>query len=265
MIENEKFIEVYNIIEKIEVNSRVREIKNNKEKLEGYWHIGKLLFELGNGKKTYGLNIIKEWSIKLAKDFGNFYSETNLKNMRQFYSIFQKRRALRDQLTWTHYRYILPIKNENERNYYINQIILNNLSTRELVSLIKSKSFDRLSYADKENIKLIDDNNYSLSIEDMIKDPIILRTNQNITNFNELTIHKLIIDKLEERFLELGVGFALIGHEYKINIGDRTYKIDLLFFNYELNCFVVMEIKTNENKPKDIGQLEIYVNHIDKT
>lgn len=260
MIENKKFKEAYNIIENIEVNSRVREIKNNHEKLEGYWQIGKILLETQKGKRAeYGKNLIKEWSKKLTQDFGNFYSITNLKDMRQFYLTFQKGRALRDQLTWTHYRYILPIKNENERNYYINQIILNNLSSRELISLIKSKAYERLSYADKENIKLIDDNNYNLTIEDMIKDPIILKTTNS--NLKEQTIHKLIIKMLEERFLELGTGFALIGHEYKINIGNRTYKIDLLFFNYELNCFIAMEIKTSENKSKDIGQLELYVNH----
>lgn len=97
----------------------------------------------------------------------------------------------------------------------------------------------------------------------MIKDHIILKTG-NISKFNELAIHKLIIKMLEERFLELGTGFALIGHEYKINISNRTYKIDLLFFNYELNSFVVIEVKASENKAKDIGQLELYVNHIDK-
>lgn len=280
MNEDKKFNEVYNIVENIEVNSRVREIRGNKEKLEGYWKIGKILIDVQQGKRAeYGKNIIKEWSNKLTEIFGKFYSEANLRYMRLFYQKFDNQicHALRDEslkasekipintnLTWTHYKIILPIKNENKRNYYINQIILNNLSSRELISRIKSKAYERLSYADKENIKLIENDNYNLTIEDMIKDPIILKTS-NISKFNELAIHKLIIKMLEEKFLELGTGFALIGHEYKINIGDRTYKIDLLFFNYELNCFIVMEIKINENKPEDIGQLELYVNHIDKS
>lgn len=263
MIENKKFKEAYNIIENIEVNSRVRKIQSNKEKLKGYWEIGKIIYETQNKKRSkYGNNLIKEWSQKLTTDFGNFYGITNLKYMRKFYITYQKGHAVRDQLTWTHYKAILPIKNENERNYYINQIILNNLSSRELINLIKSKAYERLSYADKENIKLIDDNNYNLTIEDMIKDPIILKTTNS--NLKEQTIHKLIIKMLEERFLELGTGFALIDHEYKMNISNRTYKIDLLFFNYELNSFVVIEVKTSENKAKDIGQLELYVNHIDK-
>lgn len=278
MIENEKFKQAYNIIENIEVNTRVRQIQNNREKLEAYWQLGKIIYDTqGEKRAKYGNNLLKEWSAKLTTDFGKFYGITNLKNMRQFYLLFQKGRSMRDQslkddlepvlineLTWTHYRYILPIKNENERNYYINQVILNSLTSRELINLIKSKAFDRLSLADKENIKLIENNNYNLKLEDMIKDPILLKSNKNITNLNEKIIHKLVIELVEERFLELGTGFALIGHEYKINIGNRYYKIDLLFFNLELNSYVVVEIKTKENKAKDIGQLELYVEYINK-
>jgi len=184
--------------------------------------------------------------------------------MRQFYLNFPIVQSLIGQLTWTHFLQILPIKNINERNYYINQVIINSLSVRELKNEIKNKSFDRLSYADKENIKLIDTNNYSLTIKDMIKDPILLKSNKDMDKMNEKMIHKLIIDLLENRFLELGTGFTLVGHEYKIKIEDRIYKMDLLFFNYELNCFVVVEIKTKENKSKDIGQLEMYVEYVNK-
>jgi len=155
-------------------------------------------------------------------------------------------------------------KEESERNYYINQVILNNLSVRELRNEIKNKSFDRLSYADKENIKLIESNNYDLTIEDMIKDPILIKTDKDIEHFSEKVLHKYIIEMLENKFLELGCGFALIGHEYKINIEGRIYKMDLLFFNYELNAFVVVEIKIRELEAKDIGQLEFYVNYVDK-
>lgn len=264
MIEDKEFERVYNIVENIEVNSRVREIRGNKEKLEGYWQIGKIIYEADNKESNYGKGLMQLWSKKLTADFGKGYDFTNLSRFKKFYYYFPIFDAVRQELTWTHYRYILTIKNENERNYYINQIILNNLSSRELINIIKSKAYERLSYADKNNIKLIESNDYNLTIEDMIKDPIILKTG-NISKLNELAIHKLLIKMLEEKFLELGTGFALIGHEYKINIGNRTYKIDLLFFNYELNCFIVMEIKASENKPKDIGQLELYVNHIDKS
>ena len=165
-------------------------------------------------------------------------------------------------MTWTHYRYILPIKNESERNYYINRVILDNLSVRDLRREIKNKSFDRLSYADKNNIEIISDNT-TLSIEDMIKDPIILKSDIDTNEINEKVIHKYIISLLEDKFLELGTGFALVGHEYKIVINNNTYHIDLLFFNTELNSYIVVEVKTRALKPQDIGQLEFYVGYVE--
>ena len=193
------------------------------------------------------------------------YSARELRKMRQFYILFPKWGSLSSTLSWTHYRYLLPIKNENERNYYINQVILNNLSVRELRDLIKSKAYDRLSYADKENIKLIDSNNStSLTIEDMIKDPILIKINKHVNKLDEKALHKYIIAMLENKFLELGMGFTLAGHEYKIKEDNHTFKIDLLFFNVELNAYIVVELKIREAIPKDIGQLEFYTHLIDK-
>ena len=169
---------------------------------------------------------------------------------------------LNTRLTWTHYKLILPIKNENERNYYINQVNLNHLSTRELVAEIKSKAFARLSYADKENIQLITDNNYKLTIGDMIKDPIIIRTEEK--EINEKALHKFIINMLENRFLELGLKFTLAGHEYKIRVDKHTYKLDLLFFNVKLNAYIVIELKINSMKAKDVDQLKFYTDLVDK-
>ena len=142
--------------------------------------------------------------------------------------------------------------------------MLNNLSSRELRKEIKNKAFDRLSYADKEHIEIISDtNNTSLSIKDMIKDPIILKVDDRIDKIDELAIHKYIISLLEDKFLELGTGFTLAGHEYKIHIDNKTYKIDLLFFNYKLNAFIVVEVKTRKIKHTDIGQLNFYVKFVE--
>lgn len=160
---------------------------------------------------------------------------------------------------------LMPIKNENERTYYTNQVVLNHLSTRELEDMIKSKAYDRLSYADKENIKLIDDNNLtSLTIEDMIKNPILIKTNKQTQKLDEKALHKYMIAMLEDKFLELGTGFALMGHEVKIVIDNHTFKIDLLFFNVNLNAYVVVELKIREYHSKDKGQLEFYVDYVDK-
>ncbi len=209
----------------------------------------------GEARAKYGDNLIKKWSVKLTQIYGNGYNYSSLKRFRQFYLLFEKAATLSHQFNWSHIVEILPIKNENERNYYINQVILNNLSVRELRSEIKNKAFERLSYADKESIKIIENDTYTLTIKDMIKDPILLKIDKNINSLDEKVIHKYLINMLENRFLELGMGFALVGHEYKLIIENKTYKIDLLFLNYELNAFVVVEIKSQELQPRDISQI----------
>ncbi len=265
-MQEEKYLqEIRSLIENNEASKIVRNFKNNYEDLMTKLHIGKLLVEAQGGEKRakYGSELIKKWGIILEKEFGKNYCKRNLEIIRKFYLSFPIAKSLISQLSWTHYIQLLPIKNENERNYYINQIILNNLSVRELRKEIKNKSFDRLSYADKNNIKLIDNNNnYPISLKDMIKDPIILEVN-NIDNLNEKAIHKLLIELVESRFMELGSSFALVGHEYPLRINNKTFKIDLLFFNIEINAYVVVEIKNEEFKPEHLGQIKFYMDYID--
>ena len=249
-----------------EARKKANALRDNSSTLLTYWNIGKLIVEAQGGVKRakYGDNLISEWGRKLIEKYGKGYNKSNLSRARTFYLYFPIVAAVRQQLTWTHYRLILPLKNENERNYYINLVILNNLSSRELQREIKNKAFDRLSYADKEHIEIISDtNNTTLSIKDMIKDPIILKSDNTINKIDEQAIHKYIISLLEDKFLELGTGFALIGHEYKIHIDNKTYKIDLLFFNVKLNAYVVVEVKIRKVKHTDIGQLNFYVNFVE--
>ena len=257
--------QVENLIKNNEVNKKVRALQDNSETLLTYWNIGKLIVEAQGGEKRakYGDGLIKEWGCKLSLKYGRNYDKSNLSKMRKFYTIFPIVDTLCPQLNWSHYRSLLSIKNPNERNYYINRVILDNLSVRDLRYEIKNKSFDRLSYADKNNIEIISDMNSSLSIDDMIKDPIILKSDINTNEINEKAIHKHIISLLEDKFLELGTGFALVGHEYKIVISNNTYHIDLLFYNYKLNAFIVVEVKTRAVKPQDIGQLQFYVSYIE--
>ena len=267
MKEKNYYNEIKNIIETYEVNHRVRALQDNSEKLQMNWNIGRLLVEAQGGlnRAKYGDGLIKQWSIDFMRDYGKHYNVRELRRMRQFYLLFSIWSAVPTKISWSHIIELLSLKNKNELNYYINQVILNHLSTRELREMIKSKAYDRLSYADKENIQLIDNNNStSLTIEDMIKDPILIKTNKETNKLNEKALHKYIISMLENKFLELGTGFALVGHEYKIKINNRTYKIDLLFFNINLNSYIVIELKTKEFKPQDIGQLELYVNYVDK-
>lgn len=266
MNEKDYYNKINNIVEELEINTKIREIKTNQEKVLAYWNIGKLIVEAQGGKERakYGDELIKKWSIKFCTTYGNNYSERLFRRIRQFYILFPKWSALRT-VSWTHIKAVLPIKNENERNYYLNQVILNNLSTREVEQLIKTKAFNRLSYADKENIKLIcEEKDSVITINDMIKDPILIKGKKDIENFSEKLLHHYIIDMLENKFLELGMAFALVGHEYKISVENHTYRLDLLFFNIKLNSYVVVEVKTKNMKIKDIDQLKFYVSLVDK-
>ena len=260
------FKNIEELIIENEASKKANALRDNSSTLQTYWNIGKLIVEAQGGEKRakYGNSLIKEWGKKLSEKYGRGYDSSYLAKMRLFYLDFPILESVIPKLSWTHYIQILSIKNENERNYYINLVILNNLSVRELQREIKNKSFDRLSYADKEHIELISDtNNTPLSIKDMIKDPIILKADKNIDKIDELAIHKYIISLLEDKFLELGTGFTLAGHEYKIHIDNKTYKIDLLFFNVKLNAYVVVEVKTRKIKHTDIGQLNFYVNYVE--
>lgn len=258
---------IKNVIENKEINEGVRRLQSNKDALNSYYQIGKLLVEAqgGENKTTYGDMLIKKWSIKLMEQFGRGYSTTHLKYMRKFYLI-QKGQPVVDQLTWTHWTILLPIKNENERNYYINQCILNNLSKRELIKLIKEKAFDRLSFTDKNNIKLIDTNKeLEYSLKDMLLDPIIIKAPNN-KKISEKMLKKYILEELRDVFLQLGAGFLYAGSEYKLKYLGKTFYADMMLFNTNLNCYMPVELKLNNTNYKDISQIEtIKKKHHNKT
>lgn len=178
--------------------------------------------------------------------------------MRQFYISFEKLDAVRPQLSWTNIKKLMAIKDENKRNYYINICIKQNLSSRKLIELIKNSAYERLSYKDKTNIEIITENN-NLTISDMIKNPIYIEVPNN-KSLNEKVLKQIMIEQLEKIFIELGYGFTYAGSEVKLG---NSY-CDLLFFNYELNSFIVIELKTRKLKKQDIGQIQYYMNYVDK-
>ena len=212
--------EIKNELINNEITKRIKDYSKNKSDLTTYYNVGKLLSEAG---KHYGEGIINEYSKRLTNELGKGYGVSSLKNMRKLYELFSKSQTVSDFLSYSHYVELMAIDNINKIKYYIKVTEQQNLSVRELRREIKNKAFDRLSYADKEHIEIISDtNNTPLSIKDMIKDPIILKADKNIDKIDELAIHKYIISLLEDKFLELGTGFTLAGHEYKIHIDNKT-------------------------------------------
>ena len=254
--------ELIKLVEKTEVNKGYHDYFKNKDLVNNYFEIGKLLIEAQGGEEhdTYGNKLIKTWSVELTEKFGKGYDASNLRRFRQFYSEFKMCGTVCHTLTWSNIRILLPIKNENKRNYYINMCIKKNLSKRELQKEIKNNSFERLSLADKENIKLINDRNEILTIKDTLKDPVLIPINEDLDNISEEKLAKIIRKELEIFLLELGCGYTYAGKEVRMG---ESY-CDLLFFNYEFNCFVVIELKTRKIKKEDIGQLEYYINYVDE-
>lgn len=240
-----------------EINRKVKTHSINKSDLTTYYNVGKTLSEAG---KCYGESIIKEYSKKLTNELGKGYGVSNLKRFRQFYLMIEKGATLSHLLTWSHYIEIIPINNVTIINYYINICIYQNLSVRELRNKIKNKEYERLDEETKN--KLI--NNEKLNIKDNIKNPILIKNIHNYTEIIEKILQKLVLEDISLFMKELGDSFSFIDNEYKIKIGERYNYIDLLLFNIEFNCYVVVELKVTELKKKHIGQIQVYMNYIDK-
>ena len=240
-----------------EINRKVKTYTINKSDLTTYYNVGKMLSEAG---KCYGESIIKEYSKKLTNELGKEYGVSNLRRFRQFYLMIEKGATLSHLLTWSHYIEIIPINNVTIINYYINICIYQNLSVRELRNKIKNKEYERLDEETKN--KLI--NNEKLNIKDNIKNPILIKNIHNYTEITEKILQKLVLEDISSFMKELGDSFSFIDNEYKIKIGERYNYIDLLLFNIEFNCYVVIELKIAELMKEHIGQIQVYMNYIDK-
>ena len=244
-----------------EIYKKVKDYSKNRSDLSTYYNVGKLLVEAQGGEKRakYGDSLIKEYSKRLTLELGKGYSKTNLKNMRSFF-LLSKSQSLPDQLTWSHYSELLRLKDINEINYYIDISIKQNLSYRKLHEKIKNKEYERLDIKTKEKLIKREEN----KIEDFIKNPIIIRNNLGIEEISEKILKQLILEDLDNFLKELGTGFCYIENEYKIKVGNTYNYIDILLFNIIYNCYVVVELKVTELKKEHIGQINMYMNYIDR-
>ena len=239
-----------------EVYKKVKDYSKNRSDLNTYYKVGKLLNDAG---KSYGEGIIKKYSDRLTKELGKGYGLSNLKNMRRFYNV-AKSQSLIGQLSWTHYCILLPLNDINKINYYIKIIEEQNLSVRKLRDRIKSREYERLD--DNTKSKLI--SKEKVNVGDLIKDPILIRNKFDTNKISEKMLLETILDNLEEFLSEFGDGYSFIKSEYPIKIGDRYNYIDMLLYNIYDNCYAVIELKINEIKKEHIGQIETYMNVIDK-
>ena len=244
---------------KSEIYDKIKDYSKDRNKVNVYYETGKLLSEAG---KEYGKNIIKQYSDKLMKEVGKKYNERNLRYMRQFYEIFEKEfwNIACSKLSWSHYREVLSIKNINAIKYYLNECENKILTIKQLKNIIKNKEYDRLSNETKN--KLI--KNEQLKVNDLIPNPIFIRTIKIKESITEYALKQAILAKIDDFIFQLGKGFSYIGSEYKIKIGNVYNYIDLLMYNIKYKSYIVIELKVTELKKEHIGQIEIYMNYIDK-
>lgn len=251
-----------NYVKKAEIGKSIREANTNRELVECYWNVGRLIVEAQGGKEKakYGNELIKKWAEKLTKEYGKGYSYENLFRFRKFYLTFPIVDTMCPQLNWSVIRVLLPIVDVNKRNYYINLCIKNNLSVRELNREIKSNSYERLEYK-PDKIDIIVPSKIT-DISDNFMNPILLKLEDKEVK-NEIDLEKLIYSQLSYVFLQLGNGFTWVGNQYKVSDGNKNYFIDMLLYNIKYNCYVVVEIKCRKLRKEDKGQVEFYMNLID--
>ena len=248
-----------------EIYKKVKDYSKNKNDLETYYSVGKLIVEAQGGEERseYGNQLIKEYSLKLTKELGKGYSARNLYNMRLYYLLFSNNvilQPLAAKLTWSHYTILLNLKDVKQIYYYIETSIKYNLSKRELITKIKNKEYERLDESTKMKLSKKEE----IQINDFIKNPIIIKNMYNKEIITEKALKLLILEQLNHFMKELGDSFSYIDHEYKIKLENRYNYIDLLLFNIKYNCYVVVELKIIELKKEHIGQIQTYMNYIDK-
>ena len=261
-------MEFYSRIREILASARAKAYSAvNFSMVEAYWEIGKSIVEKqgGNATAEYGSRLLEELSKQMTADFGKGFTVANLKNMRQFYLAFQNRYALRSELSWTHYRLIMRVDNEQARQFYVNECAKANWSTRQLERQINTFSYQRLLASHNDYAVVADTTAREPAKlpEDIIRDPYVLEFlgMEQSASFYESDLEQALIDHLQKFLLELGRGFSFVARQQHINFDGRHFHIDLVFYNYILKCFVLIDLKTGDLTHQDIGQMQMYVNY----
>jgi predicted nuclease of restriction endonuclease-like (RecB) superfamily len=243
----------------------------NSTMVYAYWEIGKRIVEeeqKGEERATYGKYLLDGLAESLSQDFGKSFDSRELRRIRQFYLSFPIRDTVRPELSWSHYRLLIRIEKEDVREFYIQEAIEQHWSTRKLDRNISSQYFQRI-LANQGSKELSTESEFKSNL-DFIKNPYILEfldLPANLTH-KEKDIEKAIIQHLQSFLLELGKGFAFVAQQKLIRTETSDFFIDLVFYNYHLKCFVVIDIKAGKLSHQDIGQLDMYVrmfNEIEKS
>ena len=244
----------------------------NTAMVDAYWLIGKRIVEeeqQGENRAKYGQELIRNLSIELNCEFGKGFSVANLKNFRQFYLTFardKKSYTLCSQLSWSHIRLIMRIDNKQARTWYLTETKSENWSVRQLQRHINSSYHKRLlSSADKKRAIISNDEDEKINTRDFVKDPYVLEFLDLEANreLRESCLEQAIINNLQAFLLEMGKGFSFVARQFRISTETSHFYIDLVFYNYLLKCFVIIDLKTSKLTHQDIGQMDMYVRMFD--
>lgn len=268
--------DIYQEIHDLLHNARQNIISNiNSTMTKTYFLIGKRIVEEeqnGNKRAEYGKKLMKTLSEKLTKEFGKGFSETNLEQMRKFFKVYGIPQTLSEEfqfnLSWSHYLILMRIENINARNFYEIEAFENNWSLRELKRQVNSSLYERLVLSkDKEKVKELAVKGQIIEkAQDVIKDPYILEFLglDEKSDYSENKLETEIINKLEMFLLELGKGFTFVGRQVRFTFDERHFRVDLVFYNRLLKCFVLIDLKIGEVTHQDLGQMQMYVNYYDR-
>ena len=271
-IKKDIYQEIHDLLHKARQNI----ISNvNSTMTKTYFLIGKRIVEEeqnGNKRAEYGKNLIKMLSEKLTKEFGKGFSETNLEQMRKFFKVYGIPQTLSEEfqfnLSWSHYLILMRIENINARNFYEIEAFENNWSLRELKRQVNSSLYERLVLSkDKEKVKELAVKGQIIEkAQDIIKDPYILEFLglDERSDYSENKLEIEIINKLEMFLLELGKGFTFVGRQVRFTFDEKHFRIDLVFYNRLLKCFVLIDLKIGEVTHQDLGQMQMYINYYDR-
>ena len=239
----------------------------NSAMVIAYWNIGKQIYEAcgENERAEYGKQLLQYLADKLTQEFGKGFTVANLRNMRQFFLTFQNRNAVRSELSWTHYRSLMRVDDEVARQFYLEEAVKCGWSSRQLDRQINSFYYQRiLASKDKGSVAAeIDTLEPKPEYEKIIKDPYVLEFLDLPANehFYESDLEQALIDHLQKFLLELGRGYSFVARQKHFNVEGRHFYIDLVFYNYILKCFVLIDLKIGDLTHQDIGQMQMYVNY----
>ena len=263
-----------NEIKKILRNARQKAYTAvNSAMVEAYWKIGRRIVEeeqSGRERAEYGKEIIKNLSKELTEEFGKGFGERNIRNIRQFYVLFsdyEKWKSLISKLTWTHIQKVLRVSNEKARIFYLTEAAENMWSVRTLDRNISTLYYNRIvASIDKKTVENeMKEKTKKLQAKEFIKNPVVLEFLDLPTNmsYTENELEKALTDDIQKFMMELGKGFAFVERQQHIRTENSDFYIDLVFYNYILKCFVIVELKTGKLTHQDIGQLDMYVRMYD--